>query len=297
MSVGASRQTGGFGGECAKIEAREANLFEGKVVWITGASSGIGEALADAFYAEGAKLILSGRRREALEEVQRRLGGEDRARIVAFEATDFDALPGVVEQALAAFGRVDVLVNNAGVSQRSLAKDTEFGVYRSVVDIDLMAPIALTQLVTPHMAARGSGRIIAVSSIAGKVGVPLRTAYCAAKHGVFGYFDALRAETAHLGLSVHVVAPGSIKTDISRNAVTGTGAKRGESDPAIEAGMPPEKLAQIVLRGVRRGQGEIIVAEGRERMIERLRRYMPEFAFKRIEAMVAQGYVQQMKAD
>ena len=272
-------------------------MFKDKVAWITGASSGIGEALAQALHAEGAKLILSGRRTEALEALAARLGGAERCATLAFEVTDFDALPQIVDKAKAAFGRIDILVNNAGVSQRSLAKDTAFEVYRRVVDIDLMAPIALTQLVTPHMVAAGGGRIVAISSIAGKVGVPLRTAYCAAKHGVFGYFDALRAENDHLGLSVHVVAPGSIKTDISRNALTGGGEKRGESDPAIEAGMPPEELAQIILRGMRAGRGEIIVAKGNERMIERLRRYMPEFAFKRIAAMVAQGYVQRMKAE
>ncbi|MEM9725804.1 MAG: SDR family NAD(P)-dependent oxidoreductase [Pseudomonadota bacterium] len=265
-------------------------MFKDQVVWITGASSGIGEALAVAFHAEGAKLILSGRRVEALEAVQAKVGGATRAAIIPFETTDFDALPGVVEQAQAAFGRIDILINNAGVSQRAMAADTEFDVYQRMIDIDLLAPIALTQLVTPEMRAQRSGRIIAISSIAGKVGVPLRTAYCAAKHGVFGYFDALRSEVSHLGLSVHVVAPGSIKTDISRNAMTGTGEKRGESDPAIEAGMSPEKLAEIILTQVKKGRGEIIVAEGRERLIERLRRWAPEFAFKRIAAMVAQGY-------
>ena len=269
-------------------------MYQGQVVWITGASSGIGEALAEAFRAEGAKLILSGRREDALKAVQQRLGGEDHAKIIAFEVTDFDALPAIVEEARGAFGRIDVLVNNAGVSQRSLAKDTSFDVYRQVVDIDLMAPIALTQLVAPYMTAQGSGRIIAISSIAGKVGVPVRTAYCAAKHGVFGYFDALRTEVAHQGVSVHVVAPGSIKTDISRNALTGSGDKRGKSDPAIEAGMPPEELARIVFRDIARGRGEIIVAQGNERMIERLRRYLPEFAFKRLSAMVAQGYVEKL---
>lgn len=272
-------------------------MFREKTAWITGASSGIGAALAEALHAEGATLILSGRRRDALEALSARLGGPTQAAVLPFEVTDFDALPQIVAQAQSAFGRIDMLVNNAGVSQRSLAENTDFDVYRQVVDIDLMAPIALTQLVAPIMRAQGSGRIVAISSIAGKVGVPLRTAYCAAKHGVFGYFDALRAETAHQELEVHVVAPGSIKTDISRNALTGSGEKRGESDPAIEAGLPPEELARIILRDIRRGRGEIIVARGNERLIERLRRWTPEFAFKRIAAMVAKGYVQQMKAD
>ncbi|MEL6979398.1 MAG: SDR family NAD(P)-dependent oxidoreductase [Pseudomonadota bacterium] len=272
-------------------------MFENQVVWITGASSGIGEAYAEAFRAEGARLILSGRRRDALEALAARLGGAERCAPLAFEATAFEALPEIVAQAEAAFGRIDVLVNNAGVSQRSLAQDTAFEVYRRVIDIDLMAPIALTQLAAPGMRARGSGRIIAVSSIAGKIGAPLRTAYCAAKHGVFGYFDALRAELSGDGIEVHVVAPGSVKTDIARNAMTADGAARGESDPAIEAGMAPSEVARITLAQIKRGKREIIIAKGRERLIERLRRYAPEFAFNRIAAMVRQGYVKSITGD
>lgn len=272
-------------------------MFHEKVVWVTGASSGIGEAYAEAFRAEGAKLILSGRRRDVLEALAQRLGGAERCAVLPFEATDFDALPSVAEQAQAAFGQIDVLINNAGVSQRSLARDTAFEVYRRVIDIDLMALIALTQLVAPMMTAQGAGRIIAVSSIAGKVGAPLRTAYCAAKHGVFGYFDALRAELSTEGVEVHVVAPGSVKTDISRNALTGDGSARGASDPAIEAGMAPADVARITLAQIRRGRREIIIAEGRERLIERLRRHTPEFAFNRIAAMVRQGYVRQMEKE
>jgi short-subunit dehydrogenase len=265
-------------------------MFHGQVVWITGASSGIGEALAEAFRAEGARLILSGRRTEALEALSARLGGPEQCATLAFEATDFDALPAIAERAKSVWGRIDVLVNNAGVSQRSLAADTAFAVYRRIIDIDLMAPIALTQLVAPFMIAQGGGRIIAISSAAGKVGVALRTAYCAAKHGVFGYFDSLRVETAAHGIQVHVVAPGSVRTDIARNALTGSGQARGRSDPAIEAGIAPDEAARIILKEVRRGRREIVIARGGERLIERLRRYAPEVAFNRLAAM-AQSYV------
>lgn len=260
-------------------------VFAGQVVWVTGASSGIGEALAKAFRAAGARLILSGRRADALAAVADGLGGAETCACLPFEATEIDGLPGVVDQAVGAFGRIDVLVNNAGISQRSLAADTDFSVYRRILEVDLMAPIALTQLVAPILSAQGSGRIIAVSSIAGKVGVPMRTAYCAAKHGVFGYFDALRAELAASGVAVHVVAPGSVRTDIARNALTGSGETRGRSDPGIEAGMAPDEVARIILDNVRRGRGEIIIARGPERLIERLRRHVPELAFQRIADM------------
>ena len=121
------------------------------------------------------------------------------------------------------------LVNNAGISQRSLAVDTDFAVYQQIVAVDLLAPIALTQQLLPRMIGAGGGQIIAISSVAGIAGVPLRSAYCAAKHGLIGYHDSVRAENEHLGLKVLVVAPGSVRTNVSRNALNADGSTRGES--------------------------------------------------------------------
>jgi dehydrogenase/reductase SDR family member 7B len=163
-------------------------MFAGKVWWITGASSGIGQALAEALSAEGAKLILSGRNVGALKEAAAKC--KTATHILPFEATDFANIPSYVEKAWGFEGRVDGLVNNAGVSQRSLAVDTVFDVYRKIVDIDLMAPIALTQALLPKMVAAGGGHIVAISSVAGIAGVPLRSAYCAAKHGLIGITTA-----------------------------------------------------------------------------------------------------------
>jgi len=150
--------------------------FEGKTAWVTGASSGIGEALALGLAQRGARLILSGRRVEALEAVAARLDAE--SLVLPFETTDMDALPGVVARAIAWRADVDMLINNAGISQRSLALDTDFSVYRTIMEVDYFAPVRLTQLLLPHMVARGSGHLSVVSSVAGKVGVPLRTGYC-----------------------------------------------------------------------------------------------------------------------
>ena len=265
-------------------------MFENKAVWITGASSGIGRALAEAFAQRGARLILSGRRVEALEEVQALCGGHNQCRILPFETTDFDALPGLVDEAWGFFDGVDILVNNAGISQRSAAEDTVFSVYREVVEIDLMAPIALTQLILPKMIERQSGRIVGTSSVAGLIGAPMRTAYSAAKHGLVGYLDALRVETRAHGISVHVVAPGSVKTNVARNALSASGDVRGKSDPVIENGMLPEKAASIVLAGIEKGKGEIIIAEGIERQIVRLRRFFPELAFRKLAETYEKGY-------
>ena len=162
-------------------------------------------------------MILSGRNVGELERVARVCG---EALVLDFEATDYGALPGLAERAWGWRDGVDFLINNAGISQRSLAVDTEFPVYERIIGVDLLAPIALTQAVLPRMAARGRGRLAFISSIAGKVGVPLRSAYCAAKFGLAGYADSVRAETAHLGIEVHAIYPGSIRTDVSRNALT-----------------------------------------------------------------------------
>ena len=177
-----------------------------QVWWVTGASSGIGAALARGLAARGAKLILSGRNVAALEAAARDIGPG--TMILPFEATDYAALPRMVEEAWNWCGRIDGLVNNAGISQRSLAVDTDFSVYQKIVDVDLLAPIALTQQLLPRMIKAGGGQIVAISSVAGIAGVPLRSAYCAAKHGLIGYHDSVRAENEHLGLKVLVVAPG-----------------------------------------------------------------------------------------
>ena len=163
------------------------------------------------------------------------------------------------------------------------------------MDVDLLAPIALTQEILPRMATRKSGRLVFISSVAGKVGSPMRTAYSAAKHGLIGYADALRVETAMLGLQVHVIAPGSIRTDVSRNAVTADGSRRGVSDGAIEKGMDPDRAARLMLRAMARGEREIILAEGIERTIARVRRKSPNRLFDMMEQMMAAGYAERMK--
>lgn len=253
--------------------------FGGKTVWITGASSGIGEALAKAFTAQGAAVILSGRRVAELERVAQSIGEE--TLVLPFEATDYDALPAVVERAQAWRGGIDMLVNNAGISQRSLGLDTNFEVYRRLMEIDFFAPLRLTQLVLPAMVERGSGHLMAISSVAGKTGSPLRTGYCAAKHAVVGYFDALRAEIARYGIEVTVVTPGFVRTGIAANAVQGDGTTRGRSDDDIDAGISPDEAAAQVMAGLAAGQREIPVGKpgGMEMALLDLKRQDPDRVF------------------
>ncbi len=233
--------------------------FAGKTVWITGASSGIGAGLATAFARAGAKLILSGRRAEALAEVAGRCQAAEVHQIL-FETTDLDALPGVVDRARSCTGGIDILVNNAGISQRSLALDTDFSVYRTIMEVDFFAPLRLTQLVLPEMVARGSGAIVNNASVAGKVGSPLRTGYCAAKHAMVGWSDALRAETAQYGLTVHVITPGFVATGIAASALKGDGSVNGPSDDPVNAGISIDEAAAIILEGLGSDRREIPVA-------------------------------------
>ena len=267
-------------------------MFEGKVWWITGASSGIGAALAKALAENGARLILSGRNEKALAGVAAEAGAS--SLILPFEATDFDRMEEIADRAWtwarANGDGVYGLVNNAGISQRSLAIETIFAVYRRIVDIDLLAPIALTQALLPRMAGAGTGQIVAISSVAGIVGSPMRSAYSAAKHGLIGYHDSVRAETAHLGLKVLVVAPGSVRTEVSKNALGGDAQARGVSDAAIDNGMDPGEAARRILEAVQAGERELILAEGGESEIARLRRADPNALFDLMASLVAGGY-------
>ena len=247
--------------------------WQGRTAWITGASSGIGAALAEALAAEGAALILSGRRRDALEELAARLGGD--SLVLPFEATDRAALPGAVEAAWGWRDGVDMLVNNAGISQRSLAIDTVPEVYDRLIDTDLLAPIHLTQALLPRLVERRSGTIVMIASVAGRLGPVLRT----------GYADALRAEVEKAyGLRVVNVLPGSVRTGVARNALQGDGSARGESDANIDAGMDPAECARRILAGLAEGQREIIVAEGQEAFAAALRWQNPEQLFDLLAA-------------
>ena len=266
-------------------------MFAGEVWWVTGASSGIGAALARALAARGASVILSGRNAAALEAVARDCAG---SMALPFEATDFDRIPSLAERAWGWKGRVDALVNNAGISQRSLAVDTQFSVYQRMIEVDLLAPIALTQALLPRMLQAGGGRIVAISSVAGILGAPMRSAYCAAKHGLIGYHDSVRAENEHLGIRVHVIAPGSVRTDVSRNALTADGSRRGVSDAIIDNGLPPEQAAAAILGAVEAGTRELVLATGTEYDSAQLRRRDPDALFDRMSEMVRAGYAQQM---
>ena len=253
----------------------------GKVIWITGASSGIGEALARSASSDSIKLILSGRRVDALQSLADELSAE--TLVLPFEVTDYSALAGIVDQAWAWQGRVDVLVNNAGISQRCLAIDAKPEIYTELINIDLIAPIWLTQLQLSRMADAGGGHIVAISSVAGRIGAPLRTAYSAAKFGLIGYMDALRTEVdkPH-NIKVTNILPGSVATDVSRNAITGDGSKRGKSDAVIDAGDDPMDCAAAIWQAVANDSPEFIYAKEMELGLAQMRHADPDNFFAAI---------------
>jgi short-subunit dehydrogenase len=258
-----------------------------KVIWITGASSGIGKALAQTAAQQNTKLILSGRRVDALESLASELPVD--CLVLPFEVTDFDMLASKVDEAWAWQGRVDILVNNAGISQRCLAIDAEPEVYTELINIDLIAPIWLTQLQLKRMATAGGAHIIAISSVAGRIGPPLRTAYSAAKFGLIGYMDALRAEVDQTyNIKVTNILPGSVATDVARNALTGNGSKRGISDAVIDAGDDPMDCAKCIWEAVNADKPEYIYAKEMEMGLAQMRHADPDAFFDTIAGFGAQ---------
>jgi dehydrogenase/reductase SDR family protein 7B len=252
----------------------EPKSYRDRVVWITGASSGIGAALAQAFAQRDATLVLSARRRDRLEAVRARCDHAERHWVAPLDLTDSATIPGVAEMVLARFGRVDILVNNGGLTQRSLAKDTRLEVDRRLMETNYFGTVALTKAVLPSMLARRRGDIVVISSLIGHFSTPLRSAYAASKHALHGFFDALRAEVHADGLHVMLVCPGFVRTEISLHALTADGSPQGSMDSGQATGMSPEDCAARILTGLDRRREEIVVG-GRETRYLLLHRFFP----------------------
>ncbi len=256
--------------------------YKGKKVWITGASSGIGKALALAFAKRGAVLLLSSRRADALREVAeacQKAGAADTL-VLPLDMGKHQEVKALGERISGEQGGIDLLINNAGISQRSLVKDTAFEVYKQLMDVNYLGTVALTTAVLPDMLQNGQGQIVAISSLVGKFGTPLRSGYAASKHALHGFFDSLRAEVEDRGIHVMLVCPGFIRTDISIDALTGDGRKQNKMDDAQAAGMPADIMAEKLIRGLQKGKREIHIG-GKERFAILLKRFFPNL-FARI---------------
>src|ERR1700719_2593357 len=241
--------------------------FHDRRVWITGASSGIGESLAMAFHQARAKLILSARREDELKRVQSACGGEPETLILPMDVTNGAELPEKTRLALSLFGGIDILVLNAGITQRSRTRETDESVYRRLMEVNFFAPEAMARAVLPSMLSQKSGHIVVISSVAGKFGVPMRSGYSATKFALHGFFEALRAEEERNGVHVTMVCPGYIRTDISFSALRGDGRKHAKMDSELAHGMPADECARQILQGIGRKKKEIVVAGVREKSL------------------------------
>jgi len=254
--------------------------FSGQVVWITGASSGIGEALALAWARAGARLVLSSRRAEQLERVRLACARPGDHLVLPLDLARRDTFAAAVSAVLARCGRIDVLVNNGGVSQRARVVDAADAVERAIMEVDYFGPVALTKAVLPSMLARRSGHIVVISSVMGYVGTPGRSSYAAAKHALHGYFDSLRAEIWRDGVKVTLACPGYVQTAVSANALGPQGEKHGRTDATHRRGITADRCAAAIFRGVARGREEIAVG-GWETSGIFLKRFAP-WLFSRI---------------
>lgn len=254
--------------------------FKNKVIWITGASSGIGEALTYELHRRGAKLILSSRREHALQEVKGNCDGDTgNIHILPLDLAETHKLKNKANEALKVFGQIDYLFNNGGISQRSEALNTDMEVIEKVMDINFFGSVALTKAVLPSMIERQSGHIIVTSSVMGKFGTRLRSSYAASKHALHGYFDSLRQEVYNDNIQVTLVCPGYIKTKVTINALEGDGSKLNEMGKGQEEGMPPETFAEKLLPQIEKGKEEIYIG-GTEILGIYLKRFIPRLFHK-----------------
>lgn len=250
-----------------------------KTVWITGASGGIGEALARVLASQGACLILSGRNTEKLAHVQQECEHSSQHTIAAFDITNATETAAAVDTVINTCGRIDWLINNAGVSQRSLIMETSETVERQLMEIDYFAQTRFTRLVLPFMLRQGGGKVVMVSSVAGLLGTQYRGAYGAAKAALHMWANSLRAELHHQGIEVATVFPGFVTTNVSLNALTGDGTAQGTMDAQTKAGMSADACAKQIVDALLNGDEHIVVAGRKERYGTWLHRVSPPWLY------------------
>lgn len=247
--------------------------FQNQVAWITGASSGIGEALAYALSAQGARLVLSARRLDELERVRQGCANPDQHLALPLDLANFPAVS-LTQQVLAHCGQIDSVFHCGGVSQRSTVAETSMDVQRRIMEINYFGAVALTQAVLPSMVARKTGHFVVISSLSGQISTPRRSAYAASKHALHGFFDALRSEVYQDGIKVTLICPGYVQTNLSLHALTGDGGAHGQLDPTQAKGMTPAKLATRIIQAIERGEDEVLVG-GKEVLAVYLKRFLP----------------------
>lgn len=258
-----------------------------KTIWITGASSGIGEASAYLFAKEKANLILTATNFEKLQNVQERcinLGAQ--CKILQYDLSNLENIGNLTNEAIAAFGKIDTAFLNAGISQRSKTLDTSFKVDEKIMAVNFFAPVKITKHLLPSMIENGGGTIAVTSSISGKFGFPLRSAYASSKFAVYGFFETVHAEYYNENIRVVMICPGRIKTNISYNALEADGTKHAKMDEGQNTGMSAEKAADKIVKAINNRKPEILVG-GKELIMVYIKRFLPGLARKLVRKVSA----------
>jgi short-subunit dehydrogenase len=237
------------------------SYFSQKVVWITGATSGIGEFLTYELNMQGAKLVISGRRTTELERVKSFCSHKDQVFVLPLDVTQISDLSKNTEKVWNHFGQIDILINNAGISQRSWVADTILEVDRKIMEVNYFGAIALTKAVLPYMKKQGSGQIVVTSSVMGKIGTPQRSAYAASKHALHGFYDSLRAELIHDHIHVCIICPGYVHTNITLNALTADGSPMQSMSDSTKNGYPPDVFARKAARAIAKQKEEVYIGK------------------------------------
>ena len=255
-------------------------FFDGKVIWITGASSGIGEEMARQLSKFNTCLIISSRRQGELEKVKSSLPTKpENVYVLPLDLAEPATLEEKAMEAESAFGRIDILINNGGISQRALTLETPVEVDRKIMEVNYFSGVILTKCVLPGMLARGYGLIASISSVTGKFGFPLRSAYAASKHAMTGFYESVGAEYHHQGIHTTIVFPGRIRTNISLGAIGPDGKPYNKMDPGQEKGTPVDRCVRIIINGIRNDKREVFPG-GREVLLIHIKRFLPNLAFR-----------------
>ena len=258
-----------------------------KTIWITGASSGIGEASAYQFAKEKANLILTATREDKLKEVQQKcisLGAQ--CKVLPYDLSDLENIDELTDKAISAFGDIDIVFLNAGISQRSKTLDTSFTVDEKIMAVNFFAPVKITKRLLPKMIENGGGTIAVTSSISGKFGFPLRSAYASSKFAVYGFFETVHAEYYNDNIRVVIVCPGRIKTNISYNALEADGTKHAKMDSGQQDGMSAQKAAIKIVRAINNHKPEVLVG-GKELIMVYIKRLFPALSRKLVRKVSA----------
>ncbi len=258
-----------------------------KTIWITGASSGIGEASAYQFAKDKTNLILTATNLEKLNIVKEKcisLGAQ--CKILQYDLSDLENIDKLTNDAISAFGTIDTAFLNAGISQRSKTLDTSFKVDEKIMTINFFAPVKITKQLLPKMIENGGGTIAVTSSISGKFGFPLRSAYSSSKFAVYGFFETVHAEYYDDNIRVVMVCPGRIKTNISYNALEADGSKHAKMDEGQDTGMSAEKAAAKIVKAINRRKPEVLVG-GKELIMVYIKRFLPGLARKLVRKVSA----------